>query len=67
VTVPEVEEGSVSCAKDRLSSSAFSRAGMPMPLRPSVLRSSNIPFPHLHLSYPSQVRGLVVRRAKECR
>ena len=27
----------------------------------SVLRSSNIPFPHLHLSYPSQVRGLMVR------
>ena len=27
----------------------------------SVLRSSNVPFPHLHLSYPSQVRGLVVR------
>lgn len=27
----------------------------------SVLKSSNIPFPHLHLSYPSQVRGLVVR------
>jgi c-di-GMP-binding flagellar brake protein YcgR len=27
----------------------------------NVLRSSNIPFPHMHLSYPSQVRGLVVR------
>ena len=27
----------------------------------NVLKSSNIPFPHLHLSYPSQVRGLVVR------
>ncbi|WP_291992227.1 flagellar brake protein [Candidatus Accumulibacter sp. ACC003] len=27
----------------------------------SVLRSSSIPFPHMHLSYPAQVRGLVVR------
>lgn len=27
----------------------------------SVLRSSSMPFPHMHLSYPSQVRGLVVR------
>jgi hypothetical protein len=27
----------------------------------SVTRASNVPFPHLHLSYPSQVRGLVVR------
>ncbi|HCZ17672.1 MAG TPA: pilus assembly protein PilZ [Candidatus Accumulibacter sp.] len=27
----------------------------------SVLRSSSIPFPHMYLSYPSQVRGLVVR------
>ncbi|SBT03164.1 conserved hypothetical protein [Candidatus Accumulibacter aalborgensis] len=27
----------------------------------NVLKSSSIPFPHMHLSYPSQVRGLVVR------
>jgi c-di-GMP-binding flagellar brake protein YcgR len=27
----------------------------------NVLRSSSIPFPHMHLNYPSQVRGLVVR------
>jgi c-di-GMP-binding flagellar brake protein YcgR len=27
----------------------------------SVTRASNVPYPHLHLSYPSQVRGLVVR------
>jgi c-di-GMP-binding flagellar brake protein YcgR len=27
----------------------------------SVLRSSSVPFPHMHLSYPSQVRSLVVR------
>ncbi len=27
----------------------------------SVTRVANVPFPHLHLSYPSQVRGLVVR------
>lgn len=27
----------------------------------NVLRSSSVPFPHMHLSYPSQVRGLEVR------
>lgn len=27
----------------------------------NVLRSSTVPFPHMHLSYPAQVRGLVVR------
>jgi c-di-GMP-binding flagellar brake protein YcgR len=27
----------------------------------SVIRASTIPYPHLHLSYPPQVRGLVVR------
>lgn len=27
----------------------------------SVGKVANVPFPHLHLSYPSQVRGLVVR------
>ena len=27
----------------------------------SVIKAANVPFPHLHLSYPSQVRGLVVR------
>ena len=27
----------------------------------NVTKASNVPFPHLHLSYPSQVRGLVVR------
>lgn len=27
----------------------------------SVLRLSSVPFPHMHLSYPPQVRGLVVR------
>lgn len=27
----------------------------------SVARVSNVPYPHLHLSYPSQVSGLVVR------
>lgn len=27
----------------------------------NVIRTSTIPFPHLHLSYPAQVRGLVVR------
>ena len=27
----------------------------------SVTRAANVPYPHLHLSYPPQVRGLVVR------
>jgi c-di-GMP-binding flagellar brake protein YcgR len=27
----------------------------------SVTRASSVPFPHIHLAYPSQVRGLVVR------
>ena len=27
----------------------------------NVTRVSNVPFPHLHLGFPSQVRGLVVR------
>lgn len=29
----------------------------------SVIRATNVPFPHLHLSYPLSVRGLVVRRS----
>lgn len=29
--------------------------------RANVLRSSSVPFPHMHLSFPAQVRGLVVR------
>jgi len=27
----------------------------------NVTRASNVPYPHLHLSYPARVRGLVVR------
>lgn len=27
----------------------------------SVVRATNVPFPHLHLNYPSQVKGLVIR------
>ena len=28
----------------------------------SVFKVANVPYPHLHLTYPSQVKGLVVRR-----
>lgn len=27
----------------------------------SIIKVTNVPYPHLHLSYPSQVRGLLVR------
>ena len=27
----------------------------------SIIKSTNVPYPHLHLSYPAEVRGLVVR------
>lgn len=33
----------------------------------SVIRSSSVPFPHLHLTYPSSVRGLAVRRSARAR
>lgn len=29
----------------------------------SVIKATNVPFPHLHLTYPLSVRGLVVRRS----
>jgi c-di-GMP-binding flagellar brake protein YcgR len=33
----------------------------------SVFKSANVPFPHMHLTYPSSVRGLVVRRGVRAR
>ena len=33
----------------------------------SVFKSTNVPYPHLHLTYPSTVRGLVVRRGARAR
>lgn len=27
----------------------------------SIIKSTNVPYPHLHLSYPQEVRGLIVR------
>ena len=33
----------------------------------TVFKSANVPFPHLHLTYPSSVRGLVVRRSARAR
>lgn len=33
----------------------------------SVFKSTNVPYPHLHLTYPSSVRGLVVRRGARAR
>lgn len=33
----------------------------------TIYKVANVPFPHLHLSYPSQVRGLVVRRGARAR
>ena len=33
----------------------------------TVSKVANVPFPHLHLSYPAQVRGLVVRRGARAR
>lgn len=29
----------------------------------SIIKSTNVPYPHLHLSYPPEVRGLIVRGA----
>ena len=33
----------------------------------SIFKVANVPFPHLHLTYPNQVRGLVVRRGARAR
>ena len=33
----------------------------------AIQKVANVPFPHLHLNYPSQVRGLVVRRGARAR
>jgi c-di-GMP-binding flagellar brake protein YcgR len=33
----------------------------------SVFKAANVPYPHLHLTYPSSVRGLVVRRGARAR
>ncbi len=33
----------------------------------TIYKVANVPFPHLHLSYPAQVRGLVVRRGARAR
>lgn len=33
----------------------------------SVFKSANVPFPHLHLTYPSSVRGLVIRSGARAR
>lgn len=33
----------------------------------TIFKVANVPFPHLHLTYPSQVRGLVVRRGARAR
>ncbi|MCB1933030.1 MAG: flagellar brake protein [Candidatus Accumulibacter sp.] len=61
VTIPEadgrlcfVREGQVFVVRFFSGKSAYAFTA-------SVLRSSSIPFPHMHLAYPAQVRGLVVR------
>lgn len=33
----------------------------------TIAKVANVPFPHLHLSYPSEVRGLVVRSGARAR
>ncbi|HMV64591.1 MAG TPA: flagellar brake protein [Zoogloea sp.] len=33
----------------------------------TIFKVANVPYPHLHLTYPSQVRGLVVRRGARAR
>ncbi|MDD3353171.1 flagellar brake protein [Zoogloea sp.] len=33
----------------------------------AIVKVANVPFPHLHLTYPNQVRGLVVRRGARAR
>jgi c-di-GMP-binding flagellar brake protein YcgR len=33
----------------------------------TIFKVANVPFPHLHLTYPPQVRGLVVRRGARAR
>lgn len=33
----------------------------------TIHKVANVPYPHLHLTYPSQVRGLVVRRGARAR
>lgn len=33
----------------------------------SIIKVANVPYPHLHLSYPAQVRGLVVRHGARAR
>ncbi|MBS0346938.1 MAG: flagellar brake protein [Proteobacteria bacterium] len=33
----------------------------------TIFKVANVPFPHLHLTYPNQVRGLVVRRGARAR
>ncbi len=33
----------------------------------TIFKVANVPFPHLHLTYPGQVRGLVVRRGARAR
>jgi c-di-GMP-binding flagellar brake protein YcgR len=33
----------------------------------SVIKPASVPFPHLHLTYPSSVRGLAVRRGARAR
>ncbi len=61
VTVPEIDgrlcyvrEGQAFVVRFFAGRNAYAFAA-------NVLRSSTVPFPHMHLTYPSQVRGLVVR------
>ena len=61
VTMPEVDGGICHVREGQAFVVRFFAGKNAYAFPTNVLKSSSIPFPHMHLRYPSSVRGLVVR------
>ncbi|HPT48890.1 MAG TPA: flagellar brake protein [Accumulibacter sp.] len=61
VTIPEIEGRLCSVREGQSFVVRFFAGRNAYAFTSTLLKASNVPFPHMHLSYPRQVRGLVVR------
>lgn len=61
VTIPEIEGRLCSVREGQSFVVRFFAGRNAYAFTSTLLKASNVPFPHMHLSYPRLVRGLVVR------
>lgn len=64
ITCPEEDDGLVYVKEGQVFVVRFFSGKNAYAFTTSVLRVLNTPYPHLHLSYPKQIKGLVVRQGE---